>query len=109
MGTSETTMPYSYHTFLLAFYCPNGVLNPRGNWKESNLTNQGIASTGKEFLLDYATVQYFTPEARNLLFNKEKSFSYSFDADDENSRYIIKRGGGGYTAAGADDGRGGAV
>lgn len=92
MGTSETTMPYSYHTFLLAFYCPNGVLNPRGNWKESNLTNQGIASTGKEFLLDYATVQYFTPEARNLLFNKEKSFSYSFDADDENSRYIIKRG-----------------
>ena len=91
MEPNSKQEPYSYHTFLLAFYCPNGTLNPGGNWEESKLSNQGITSTEEDFALDYATMQYFTPEARNLLFNKEKSFSYSFDANDENSRYIIKR------------------
>ena len=86
-------LPYSYHTFLLAFYCPNGKLEPRGNWKKSALTQNGITSTGKAFDLDYATAQYFTKEARNLLFNEKKSFCYEFDPESEESDYVITRAG----------------
>lgn len=89
----DNKFPYSYHTFLLAFYCPNGKLHPRGNWKKSALTQVGITSEGKAFDLDYATAQYFTKEARNLLFNENKSFSYEFDPESSESDYVISRDG----------------
>lgn len=86
-------LPYSYHTFLLAFYCPNGKLHPRGNWTNSTLSQNDVTSKGKSFDLDYATVQYFTKEARNLLFNENKSFCYEFDSESSDSDYVISRAG----------------
>ncbi len=86
-----TALPYSYHTFMLAFrfdgQFPSG--SEHGNWKEDSLRSPSDES---ELPLNFQTYQYFTPEARQLMFNKDtiKRFKYSFP-DDANREYIIRK------------------
>lgn len=63
----RTDLPYSYHTFMLAFSF-EGTLDDKktGNWKQYSLRK----SDHEELNSKYNTFQYFTPEARELMFNE---------------------------------------
>ena len=66
-----SALPYSYHTFMLAFsfdYDISDTEENRGNWVDDSLRN---GSDETESRLNYQMYQYFTPEARNLMFNKD--------------------------------------
>ena len=75
----------SYHIFLLPFYCKDGRLDQQcgTRWKKDTLTDGSISSVKEERKLDYATAQYFTPEARRLLFNGDDSYVYQLPSAEE--------------------------
>ena len=68
----------SYHSFLLPFYSKSGELQAAlsDQWDKDTLTDTHISSEKEERKLDYATAQYFTPEAQRLLFSSESSYRY---------------------------------
>ena len=74
----------SYHIFLLPFYAKKGSLNPQlgDRWVRDTLTDVSISSSDEERKLDYATAQYFAPEARRLLFGRDAGFLYRLPKSD---------------------------
>ena len=74
----------SYHIFLLPFYSKTGKLHAAlsDKWENNTLTDTRISSEKEERKLDYATAQYFTPEAQRLLFNSESSYRYQLGNKD---------------------------
>lgn len=86
--SEEKKLPYSYHTFLFPFkFRKDKEIIPSGRWKREKLTNKNINSTGEQYKLDFAMFQYFTLEARELLFNSKTSFYYDLDGLDK--KYVI--------------------
>ena len=87
---------YSYHTFLLAFRYERKKKNI-GKWEEDNLLDFSKSNmTVEEKRLNYQRVQYFTPEARELLFAKDSHFIYDLSGKDctykivkENTEYVL--------------------
>ena len=88
----NNNLPYSYHTFLLAFYFDCDFTYDEGNhgkWVEDSLRD-GMG--GKELRINYQTYQYFTPEARNLMFNVESIKRLRYNIPENSDReYIIKK------------------
>lgn len=86
--SKEKKLPYSYHTFLFPFkFRKDKDIIPSGRWKREKLTSMNINSTGDQYKLDFAMFQYFTLEARELLFNSKTSFYYDLDGLDK--KYLI--------------------
>lgn len=86
--SKEKKLPYSYHTFLFPFkFRKDKDIIPSGRWKREKLTSMNINSTGDQYKLDFAMFQYFTLEARELLFNSKTSFYYDLDGLDK--KYVI--------------------
>ena len=75
-------IPHSYHTFLLPF-------EYSGEFLPENKSEMKIQA-GENYAFDYAMFQYFTPEARNLLFGAKYDFSYTPDML-ENEVYVIEK------------------
>lgn len=75
----------SYHSFLLPFYSKSGELHAAlsDQWDKDTLTDTQISSKKEERKLDYATAQYFTPEAQRLLFSSESSYRYQLKGKDQ--------------------------
>ncbi|MGN0502006.1 MAG: hypothetical protein ACI4HN_03680 [Ruminococcus sp.] len=86
-----TDPPYSYHTFLLAFHFDGELKDsyaPKENWVPDSI-RKGEA---EELLLNYQNFQYFTPEARKLMFDEENNKRFIYDIPQDVSRkYIIKK------------------
>lgn len=78
-------IPYSYHTFLLPFEYSGEIQAQTPN----TITEKGIPA-GENYVFDYAMFQYFTPEARNLLFGAKYDYSYTSDML-ENEVYVIEK------------------
>lgn len=87
------SLPYSYHTFLFAFHFDGfkkGEINPAGSWLRESLRS---GDNSENLRLNYQNYQYFTPEARNLLFNENNNSRYIYDIPDTFDRsYIITKG-----------------
>ncbi len=87
------SLPYSYHTFLFAFHFDGfkkGEINPAGSWLRESLRS---GDDSENLRLNYQNYQYFTPEARNLLFNENNNSRYIYDIPDTfDRRYIITKG-----------------
>ena len=86
-------LAYSYHTFLLAFsFDDNCQFHPQdkiGNWEKDSLRN--INDRG-ERIMNYKTYQYFTPEARKLMFNDDKIVRYKYNIPEDADRgYVIRK------------------
>lgn len=90
-NNQTTGLPYSYHTFLLAFHFEGELKDsyaPEGRWRADSI-RQGEA---EDLLLNYQNFQYFTPEARKLMFDEEKNKRFIYDIPQDDSReYIIKK------------------
>lgn len=87
----KTGLPYSYHTFLLAFHF-DGIFNDIdesvGRWRADSI-RQG---ENEDLTLNYQNFQYFTPEARKLMFDEEKNKRFVYDVPRNVSReYIINK------------------
>ena len=84
-------LPYSYHTFLLAFHFNGDYKNPGasvGRWRADSI-RQGEA---ENLMLNYQNFQYFTPEARKLMFDEENNKRFIYDIPHNVSReYIIRK------------------
>lgn len=82
----------SYHVFLLPFYSKSGELQATlsDQWDKDTLTDTHISSEKEERKLDYATAQYFTPEAQRLLFSSESSYRYQLKGKEQ--FYEIEKG-----------------
>ena len=84
-------LPYSYHTFLLAFHFDGELKDsyvPEGRWRADSI-RQG---ENEDLMLNYRNFQYFTPEARKLMFDEEKNKRFIFDIPQDVSReYIINK------------------
>ena len=81
---------YSYHTFLLAFHY-DGDNKPaeNGNWKKDDLMDFSKSNiTDEEKRLNYQRIQYFTPEARSLLFDKENHFVYDLSGKEATYKIV---------------------
>ena len=78
-------IPYSYHTFLLPFEYSGKILS-----ENKNTITETKISSGENYVSDYAMFQYFTPEARNLLFGAKYDYCYSPDVL-ENEVYVIEK------------------
>ena len=88
---STKKLPYSYHTFLLAFRfdCIFDDSANLGNWQEDSLRKP---SNNEEEKMNYQTYQYFTPEARKLMFNENKIKRYKYHIPDDAERgFIIQK------------------
>ena len=89
--TKTDKLPYSYHTFLLAvqFDCEFVEKDTLGNWEKDSLREP---NNRNELMLNYQTYQYFTPEARKLMFNegKIKRYKYRIPDDADRSFVIVK-------------------
>lgn len=79
-------IPHSYHTFLLPFEY-SGIITPdHEKWERNTITETGILA-GKNYKSDYAMFQFFTPEARKLLFDApgddavDKKYDYYYRPD----------------------------
>ena len=85
-----TTLPYSYHTFLLAFRfdCEFNEFADLGNWQTDSLRQPGDTA---ELLMNYQTYQYFTPEARRLMFNEGRIKRYKYHIPDSAERLFAIR------------------
>ena len=87
----SSSLPYSYHTFLLAFNFDCGFSYKKGEhgrWVDDSLRK----GTDEELRLNYQMYQYFTPEARNLMFNENRIKRLRYDIPDDRDReYIIKK------------------
>ncbi|MBQ3265286.1 MAG: hypothetical protein IJH07_05860 [Ruminococcus sp.] len=90
----STKLPYSYHTFLLAFYIDGGFSfkdADTGRWRSDSIRS-GKDNTEKR--LNYQNFQYYTPEARRLMFDVNESpvhrFIYDIDENADRS-YIIRK------------------
>ncbi len=79
-------IPYSYHTFLLPFEYSGAISQSPKFSTEKTITEANIAA-GEKYIDDYAMYQYFTPEARSLLFGAKHDYSYS----PENEVYVIEK------------------
>ena len=88
---SETELPYSYHTFLLAFHYKGDFKNTDvsvGRWHADSI-RQG---KNEDLMLNYQNFQYFTPEARKLMFDEKKNKRFVYDIPQDVSReYIINK------------------
>lgn len=82
-------IPHSYHTFLLPFEYSGTVSSGYKNKAGNTITETKILS-GENYVSDYAIFQYFTPEARKLLFGAKYDYCYSSDML-ENEFYIIEK------------------
>ncbi|TYQ16305.1 UNVERIFIED_CONTAM: hypothetical protein Cloal_2831 [Acetivibrio alkalicellulosi] len=98
--------PYSYHTFVFPFIWNDDgkismekfeeVLN-KDFWKPTNWNTRDISKDSKEYLLDYATYQYFNNPVCDVIFgigNDKKTpvvKNYSFNEISNKSKYIIKK------------------
>ena len=81
---------YSYHTFLLAFHY-DGDNKPaeNGNWKKDDLMDFSKSNiTDEEKRLNYQRIQYFTPEARSLLFDKDNHFVYDLSGKEATYKIV---------------------
>ncbi|MBR1483648.1 MAG: hypothetical protein IJ598_11885 [Ruminococcus sp.] len=87
----SSSLPYSYHTFLLAFNFDCGFSykeGKHGRWVDDSLRK----GTDEELRLNYQMYQYFTPEARNLMFNENRIKRLRYDIPGDRDReYIIKK------------------
>ena len=82
-------IPHSYHTFLLPFEYSGTILPDSGFCAEKTMTATAV-SAGKKYVADYAMFQYFTPEARSLLFGAKHDYCYPPEKL-ENEVYIIEK------------------
>ena len=88
---------YSYHTFLLAFhYDGDNKPSENGSWTKYDLLDFSKMNDDTEKKLNYQRIQYFTPEARELLFAKDSHFIYDLSGKDctykivkENTEYVL--------------------
>ena len=88
---------YSYHTFLLAFhYDGDNKPSENGSWTKYDLLDFSKMNDDTEKKLNYQRIQYFTPEARELLFAKDSHFTYDLSGKDctykivkENTEYVL--------------------
>ncbi len=82
-------IPCSYHTFLLPFEY-SGAVSADCKKKSGNTITETKISSGEKYVTDYATFQYFTPEARKLLFGAEYDYCYRPEML-ENEVYVIEK------------------
>lgn len=83
------SLPYSYHTFLFAFHY-KGEIKAGNHWSEESLRS---GNDRDDLKLNYQNYQYFTPEARELLFNDDNNSRYIYDIPGTVDRsYIITKG-----------------
>lgn len=83
------SLPYSYHTFLFAFHY-KGEIKAGNHWSEESLRS---GNDRDDLKLNYQNYRYFTPEARNLLFNDDNNSRYIYDISGTVDRsYIITKG-----------------
>ena len=90
-----TELPYSYHTFLLAFHF-DGTFDDRrtGNWKHYSMRDDSY----EEVKYKYQIYQYFNTEARKLMFDDESNPRFVYDIPEHLSReYVITKGAETYT------------
>lgn len=91
INQEKTELPYSYHTFLLAFHFDGELKDsyaPEGHWRPDSI-RQG---KNEDLMLNYQNFQYFTPEARKLMFDEEKNKRFIYKIPQDVSReYIIKK------------------
>ena len=82
-------IPYSYHTFLLPFEY-SGMVSPDVKNRAASTITETKIQAGENYVSDYAMFQYFTPEARKLLFGAKYDYSYSSEML-ENEVYVIEK------------------
>lgn len=89
-STNTDILPYSYHTFMLAFRfnCEFHESDKLGNWEKDSLREPGES---KEAMLNYQTYQYFTPEARRLMFNEGGINRYKYHIPENADRSFVIR------------------
>ena len=90
-----TELPYSYHTFLLAFHF-DGTFDDRrtGNWKHYSMRDDSY----EEVKYKYQIYQYFNTDARKLMFDDESNPRFVYDIPEHLSReYVITKGAETYT------------
>ena len=82
-------IPHSYHTFLLPFEY-SGTVSPGVKSRVGNTITETKIRAGENYVSDYAMFQYFTPEARKLLFGAKYEYCYCPDML-ENEVYVIEK------------------